>query len=317
MAAGLAWLLAGHSALAATPGVDLLGTWFVLVHYKDEATNNPDFERWLDKIWVFEKKGSRLEWTEYPIVVFEDESGRFEGRGTSHYSRVLAFWEPSPAQGENIEQGLRVNSRGSRAKTLRGSPERGYESVGGLRTASVSVIGYHESLSISGLQDRPVFTRDDIMGSGRTEAMEGRTQYVTEEVLEGGKLLRGTYTRDGSQRGTFRMMRSGEASNVGTTRTQQERLREHFISQVAAMLGGLSDEEALRLLAASGEVPEDVREQVRAEIRKSVEEGLAGREDVTRSDIDSLTRKIEKLMLDEGKSPEEVQQMVLDGKIQP
>jgi len=317
LAIGLALSFAAGPALAAGPAVDLIGTWYVLVHYKDEATNNPDFERWQDKVWVFEKKGSRLEWTEYPIVVFEDETGRFEGAGTNQHHRVLAFWEPGESQIENVREGLRVNKRGSRTKTLRGSPERGYQSVGGLRTASVSVIGYHESLSIEGLPERPVFTRDDMMGSARTEVMEGRTQYVTEEVLDGGKLLRGTYSRDGNQHGTFRMMRSGEASNVGTTLTQQERLRQHFISQMGGVLAGLSDEEALRLAVEAGQVPKEVRQQVRAEIREGVEAGLADEQGVTRAHIDSLTDQIEKLMLDEGKSAAEIQEMLVQGKIKP
>ena len=85
----LCLLLAGG---ASAEGVDLLGTWYVLVHYKDDNAPNPEQERWEDRVWVFEKKGRRLKWTEYPIVVFEDDSGRFERRGTGQYARILHSW---------------------------------------------------------------------------------------------------------------------------------------------------------------------------------------------------------------------------------
>ena len=64
------------AATVAAPGwaqpFDIAGTWYVLVHYKDDAAGNPDAERWDDRVWVFERKGSRMRWTEYPIAVFRE-----------------------------------------------------------------------------------------------------------------------------------------------------------------------------------------------------------------------------------------------------
>ena len=74
----LALALAPLPAAAATAtSTDLVGTWFVLIHYRDSMTANPDSDRWADKVWKIEQKGSRLQWSEYPIVVFNDGSGRF------------------------------------------------------------------------------------------------------------------------------------------------------------------------------------------------------------------------------------------------
>ena len=72
-------------ALAAGPArseVDLNGTWHVLVHYKDDASTNPDRPRWDDRLWSFEPSGGRVRWMEWPIIVFNDDTGRFERRGT-------------------------------------------------------------------------------------------------------------------------------------------------------------------------------------------------------------------------------------------
>jgi hypothetical protein len=223
--------MACAALLLATPGaargesseaeVDLTGTWFILIHYTDSATANPDAERWEDKVWTFEKKGSRLHWTEYPIVVFENQTGRFETLGRNTRARALRFWEPNQSQRERIAEGPRVNTRGSKSKSLRGSVDKGYESVGQMRAVSASVIGYHETWSIEAAGVMPVFTRDDVLGSGRseklggsTENVEGRTSYTTLEFADGGNTLRGRYQRDLNRVGVFRMIRAGPVQGL-------------------------------------------------------------------------------------------------------
>ena len=213
----LCLLLAGG---ASAEGVDLLGTWYVLVHYKDDNAPNPEQERWEDRVWVFEKKGRRLKWTEYPIVVFEDDSGRFERRGTGQYARILHSWEPSESQRADIRNGLQVNSRGSKIKTLRGSDADGWSSSRQMSAASASVVTYQEVWTIEGLPSRPVFRRADMMGGGRTDSMEGLTEYATVEVK--GNTLRGTFDRDGTRHGTFTMMRSGDVGAVQGAKNQKE-----------------------------------------------------------------------------------------------
>ncbi len=212
---------------AAQAEVDLLGTWYVLIHYRDSATNNPDFDRWLDRIWQFEKKGSRIQWTEYPIVVFQDQAGRFE-RFRGVRSRVLAYWEPNANQRSQIQAGLEINSRGSKTKSLRGSPKKGYRSTSRMRAQSASVIGYVENWSVEDLQTNPVFTFDDIMGSGRTESMEGRTRYTTTAVGDDGNLLEGTFNRDGTRIGTFQLIRAGQVARVADKSKKVERERQQL-----------------------------------------------------------------------------------------
>jgi len=219
-------------ALAAPPAaaagsVDLVGTWYVLVHYKDDGSPNPEQERWEDKVWVFEKKGSRMRWTEYPIVVFDDETGRFERRHTGQYARVLHYWEPDAGQRADIADGLQVNPRGSKKKTLRGSDAKGWASGRASTVASASVVTYSELWQVEGMPTKPVFSRSDYLSGARTDNMEGLTRYATAEVREGGDLLVGTYTRDGRRHGTFRMMRSGEAGALkGAAKTLEERQRQ-------------------------------------------------------------------------------------------
>lgn len=212
---------------AAADSVDLVGTWYVLVHYQDDGSPNPEQERWEDKVWVFEKKGSRMRWTEYPIVVFDDETGRFERRHTGQYARILHHWEPDAGQRADIADGLQVNPRGSKKKTLRGSDAQGWASGRASTAASASVVTYSELWQIEGMPTQPVFSRADYLSGARTDNMEGLTRYATAEVRDGGDLLVGTYTRDGRRHGTFQMLRSGEAGALkGAAKTLEERQRE-------------------------------------------------------------------------------------------
>lgn len=216
---------AGAEAEDGASELSLEGTWHVLVHYTDSDTADAEVVRWDDRVWVFEQKGSRLRWTEYPIVVFSDRSGRFE-RSQHGQRRVLHAWEPNAIQSEQIEDGLEFNSRGSKAKSLRRKRNGNWQSSGAAQVRSASIVGYHETWSIDWVDGAPTFTRDDTLGSERAEAMSGRTLYRGLVVSPVGDRVEGEFARDESRRGTFRMVRSGEARSVGTKRSQRERMRD-------------------------------------------------------------------------------------------
>lgn len=212
---GVALALPKSAASDEAAGLELLGAWHLTIHYRDRASEDPDAKRWDDRLWRFEQRGSRLEWTEFPIVVFEDPRGRFVPGPNERPARTVGFWEPSEAQLAEIARGPVVNPRRARSKGLRGSRREGYRSAGGLRSDSVSVIGYSESWSIEGLDALPVFTQDATMGSGRTQDVQGRTRYVTERIVAEGRELRGRFERDGTRHGRFVLRRAGEPDVMG------------------------------------------------------------------------------------------------------
>lgn len=195
-------------APATEPKVDLLGTWHVLVHYTDDNSSHPDQLRWQDRLWVFERNGDTLEWTEYPILVFSDDTGRFERRGSGQYARVLGGWTPSESQLANIRLGVRTNTRGMKTKKLRGSDAEGWETRSRARRASVSAITFQENWSITWRDGLPEFAQHDVMGSARAESLEGVTLYAAEERPAGGYVI-GRFERDGTRHGRFWMRRSG------------------------------------------------------------------------------------------------------------
>lgn len=319
-AAAAALLLASAPAGAA----DLEGTWYVLVHYQDSQSNKPDAWRWDDRVWRLRRAGDALEWTEFSIVVFQDEAGRFESLGGSRASRVVAAWEPSPAQLADIQNGLEVNSaRGVKTKTLR--PGEGgtlSSGAGPLAAGGASVISYTEDWTIEDPGGLPVFAREDSLGGASAESMEGRTEYRAEQVTADGSEISGRFERDGTRSGRFRMIRSADASAVGST-DQAERQRKVMLER-AVQQGIVSQEEVAAAFAAQVQLGEGGANVDRAQARKAIRESIEGAIRAQGEDpralapqVDSLTSKIERLLLDEGKSVAEVQRMLETGQLQP
>jgi hypothetical protein len=143
------------------------------------------------------------------------------------------------------------------------------------------------------------------------EKVEGRTQYVTQSVEEGGDLVRGSFERDGTRHGTFTMRRAGVAKvTEGSGKTQSQRVTEAFFQNYGgadfftpAEIQALKDSVAAGGAAKGGE--QSVREKVRAEIeRKTREQGVEP--SLVEPQIDKLTEKISSMLL-EGKSPDEIE----------
>lgn len=221
--------LAASSGTAEEP-LDLSGTWFVLIHYTDPESAHPDAQRWKDLVWVFARKGSRLEWSEYSIVIFEDQTGRFESISGNPRSRVLEAWKPTLSQLEDLEKGPRVNPRGARIKTLSGSDARGWKSSRRRTQTSASVMGYHENLSIKDLDSLPVFERSDAVGNSRASKDGGTTLYEVSEIKLDGRRMVGRYERDGRQEGRFEMRRTAPIRGLEKReKTPNQRAAEEFM----------------------------------------------------------------------------------------
>jgi len=304
---------AARADAGGSPAVDLVGTWHLLVHYTDDHSHDPSQMRWDDKIWVFERAGSRLKWTQYPIVVFEDKTGRFENLGGARAARVVHGWEPNEGQRAQIEGGLEVNPRGSTSETLRAEADGSWRSGTRPASASARVITYVQNWAIESPTTRPVFRREDLLGSAAAEGYDGVTLFTTQEVDAGGNVLRGTFERDGSRHGTFRLTRTGATTDVkGSGKSEGQRFFEAFL--------GADFAQKLRQIEESEVTTDAERAAVRSEIR-TVIEGLIGERDVDpveyEREMESLTRQITRMLIDEGRSADEIIEMVVEGKINP
>jgi hypothetical protein len=295
------------TARAADLADRLVGTWHVLVHYKDANAAHPDEPRWDDRVWVFERKGDRLAWTEYPIAVFTDESGRFERRDSGQLARVLGYWEPSEAQQAEIAAGLELNPRGMKEKSLRNT--RGVWQSGSRPTAaSASVVSYTEAWSIEGTPDLPVFRREDSLGGERTESLEGVTLYTSTSADPAGNWFKGSFERDGSRTGSFRMLRAGTGKALTTKKTQSERQSEAFMQAMST-----------RRLDESQLTQQD-RADIQAMIRAAIDERMRSLsiDPAQRSaQIETLVPAIEKKLLSEKRTLGEIPELVKEAVVAP
>jgi hypothetical protein len=324
LALAVALALTVGSARAESEAVDLIGTWHVLIHFTDDHTHDPTLMRWDDRVWEFEKAGSRLRWSEYPIVVFRDRTGRFESRGAVRAARVLHGWEPNEAQRAEIAKGIPVGKRGSKQKTLR---KRGddWQSASRSTAASASIVSYVEHWSISDPTGKPTFRREDVLGSAETEGLEGVTQYTTTEVLDDGDRLRGSFSRDESRRGTFRMVRSGATRELkGKNKSEGQRFYEKFLGtgfDLALDHEGSALREAVAARTEGrGKVSAELHARVRAEIAAEIAERIReSGDDPDRytSEIESLSEGIESALIEAGRSPAEIVEMLKGGRINP
>lgn len=198
------------------------GLWYVLIHYTDDHATHPAAWHWEEHLWSLQRKEQTLIWRDFPIVIFEDVTGRFERVGPNPLSKVSGAWEPDPGQLENIGSGLMVNERGSQSKRLKPAPQGEgdveangerhilWESRGAAPATSASMVTFSSTWRIEEAEGMPIFSWNDLLGSGRAESMEGRTEFRCERIDEKG-VIHGGFDRDGVRHGYFRLYPSGEA----------------------------------------------------------------------------------------------------------
>jgi hypothetical protein len=199
-AAAIAILLAAHAAR----GFALEGTWYVLVHFRDVASANPDALRWEDRVWDFQRQGERLLWTEYELVDFVDARGRFE----RDRRRVVGPWEPSRSQRREIRRGLFANPRGARVLALEQTDDGAWRTRSDPEALqrSRSVVSFGLAASIAWAGELPVFTIDEMLHRPGSVASLAHTVLTTRSAGDSGDQLSGDYARGSTRTGSFRMV---------------------------------------------------------------------------------------------------------------
>ncbi|MDH3686545.1 MAG: hypothetical protein OEP95_09980 [Myxococcales bacterium] len=307
------------AAFASEPGagseLDLEGSWHVLVHYTDQASQRPDQEQWDDRLWTFEREGDRLRWLEYPIVVFGDRSGRYESRLSEVHT--LGFWEPDEGQQREIESGLEVSPRGASRRTLRRTPA-GWSSAPRSAAEAADIVVWQSVWEVALAGDAPTFAIRDSLGNAAVEAIRGTTLYAGVSVLADGRRIEGRYERDGLRHGTFRMTRTGVPGTYEAVRAaepEKEEIYDRFYAELGRQLrtvSGLPE----RMDALEGAE----REAFRARIRGAVEERYRAQGNDPRPhapQVEALTLAIEGLYLDDGKTLEEIGLAIESGEVRP
>ena len=196
----------------------LLGDWYVLIHFEDRPQGATGAPQWEDQVWRVKASKKNLRWTIFPHVEMKRTRGRYQERSDGLVALSPGTWSPDAQQWEEIRSGLKTDPYSSRSKTLRPSGPDGWHSSGRLRSASASMVGYHELWKIVFDGDLPLFSRVDSMGSARTDVLDGQTRFTTEAWDSDKGELVGRYQRGETLQGRFRMVRmeNRDASESGS-----------------------------------------------------------------------------------------------------
>lgn len=289
----------------------------MLVHYRDLRSAQPEQDQWEDRLFVFEREGDGLRFREFPVVLFDDESGRFARRG-GESERVLGAWEPDDARRAEIARGLRVRADGAREKRLRPTPG-GWSSA---RSAfdSARTVGFESIVEVDLSGAAPRVSVADSLGSSAAHALEGRTEYRGERTGPGGE-IEGRFDRDGRRVGRFRMIPSGPPRGLAEPppRAPEEPTRAEVEERLYRSLGrGLAASDALPERFAGGGEAERAAlgERVRAALATLfADQGNDPRAHAPR--LERLTAAVVRLYAEEGRSREEIGRMLEDGRLRP
>lgn len=289
----------------------------MLIHYRDHGDAEADLAQWDERVWVFEREGERLRWSEYPIVVFSNGAGRFHRQGDA-LVRELGHWEPNEGQRREIAAGLRTNPREKRDRVLRPTAEgwssatdRGYDSARFVTWSSVWEVDLSDP--------SPRFVMRDALGSSAAQAIQGQTVYAAEGPPDDGGLA-GRFERDATRRGRFQMMRTGSPERFEAPRPREPEKEEVYDRFYTELGRQLRTRRVLPDVAAAEDRTPAGREAFQDRVREEVEALYQAQGNDPRPhapQVEKLTVGITGLYLDAGLSREEIALRIIEGQLRP
>ncbi len=200
------WLLLAPLGVPAGPQepplLDLSGEWYVLLHYRDGNSPDPDGVRFRDFGWSIQQGEGEIVFRTYPYVVFEEELEQLR----KGYMRAAERWDPDPATMARLREELPVSPRAATSERLLGSRAVGFRSPSS-GPGGVNTLTFTRDWRV---RFEPGVVRveieDALGGHQGFEEMHETTVYEIQERTGPGE-LRGVY-REGKREGTFRMLRA-------------------------------------------------------------------------------------------------------------
>ena len=188
---------------------DLSGEWYVLLHFKDDRSEDPSVIKFKDFAWSVKQGEKKIVWTFFPYVMFTEELEAVRREAMmSHRS-----WEPSPGMWDRLRTRIDVSSRANQKKTLKGSNAEGFASLPPMAAAGANMITFSRDWKVTFAPDQVrVQITDSLSGGGGLDGMEDSIVYEINERIDDGE-YRGIY-REAHKQGTLRMVRSEKRAVV-------------------------------------------------------------------------------------------------------
>ena len=197
-------MLAAPVATADMTELDLSGNWYVIVDYKDAKSTDKSITKFRDFVWTVKQGQKRIEWRTYPYVLFDEDTEGIR----RHAQMEHLHWEPTERLWGKIREKVEVGSRAATRKTLIGSVAEGFSSESP-ETAGLNTLSFTRDWKVKfSAKTVRIQIVDSLSGGVGLESMDEATVFALQRT-EGPDEIRGTW-REGSKRGTFRMVRSAE-----------------------------------------------------------------------------------------------------------
>ena len=190
--------------------LDLTGDWYVLVHYKDDRSEDESIVKFKDFAWSIEQTANTLTWEEYPYVLFRAEL-ELQRR---HAMINHIAWAPDDAVVLKLrEKGVDVSSRAMKRKRMKGSVGQGFESLAPLVSGGLNTMTFSRTWKVEFEEERiRIEIIDALSGGAGLGSMEGATVL---QILEraGPNELRGKYDEE-TRHGTIRLIRAAKRNVI-------------------------------------------------------------------------------------------------------
>ncbi len=200
-------VLAAPSARADTDlsQLDLTGHWYLLVHYKDDRSQDKSITKFKDTVWSILQDNTKIKITSYPYVFFSEADELVRRHNMMNH----IAWKPDDRIWGEIRESVRVSDRGAKVKTLKGSRADGFESNPSSGGFGMNTLTFSQNWKIAfAPEEIRIEIIDSLSGSGGLAGMDEAVVYrVTELVSE--TELRGRYD-DATRHGELWMVRSNE-----------------------------------------------------------------------------------------------------------
>lgn len=223
--------MALQASAADLSDVNLTGHWYLLIHYKDDRSEDKSITKFRDLVWSIEQGDDKIELTSYPYVFFSEADELVRRADMTNHKP----WKPDDRLWAEIREFVRVSDRGSKVKTLRGSRSESFESNPGGGGFGMNTLTFSQDWKFS---FEPELIRveitDSLSGSGGLAGMDETIVYqLTERVGE--DEFRGKFD-DATRHGKLWMVRSkqrmGQKKKDAETAEQERAQRRSSLQEM-------------------------------------------------------------------------------------
>ena len=205
---------AGAADLA---NVDLTGHWYILIHYKDDRSEDKSITKFRDTVWSIEQDDRKVKITSYPYVFFSEADELVRRNNMMNH----IAWMPDDRVWGEIREYIRVSDRGAKVKTLRGSRSESFESNPDSGGFGLNILTFSQNWKLSFAPEviRMEIT-DSLSGSGGLAGMDETIVYQFLERVSADE-FRGRYD-DATRHGKLWMVRAKQRRGQGNDEEDDE-----------------------------------------------------------------------------------------------